>query len=265
MRTPREAVLACSAIDPSAPSYAAVIALLEAAEAAIQDRSTRAEAALLAEDFDAIQSILREGPISRAVGGKIVGALLEKDLVVVLKSLVEINSNSLPGSPKGQSSFMAKHPSELSASENLLRDIAIKSHSDLLLRNLRRLRNLPEGERSPEKLNRLSGDLTTLMRAAQTGQLELVKALLEAGADPGIKNAEGKTALDLVCTMSTSEDCKEIRRLLQQKGSSSSGIAAIKDIPAAYLAAPILLALLIIGLLQWRNRHKGSAATKNTR
>ena len=33
--------------------------------------------------------------------------------------------------------------------------------------------------------------------AAWAGALEAVKLLLEAGADPGRRNAEGKTALDL--------------------------------------------------------------------
>jgi len=252
-RTPREAVLACSAIDPAAPSYATVIALLEEAEAAFHDRSTRAETALLAEDFDAIESILREGPISRAVGGEIVTAVVEKDLVSVLQRLVEINNQKLPGDSKDIRRLSETHPSELTASENFIRDYYTKTMSRLFVHLLRE--NAPH---KAETLNRLENDSTVLMNAARYGVLEQVKALLEAGADPDIKNAEGKTALDLVCAMSTSEDCKEIRRLLQQKGSSSSGIAAIKDIPAAYLAAPVLLALAILILAH--RRYKGSNA-----
>jgi hypothetical protein len=36
-----------------------------------------------------------------------------------------------------------------------------------------------------------------LHEAARPGALEVVKLLLDAGADPGRRNAEGKTALDL--------------------------------------------------------------------
>ena len=49
--------------------------------------------------------------------------------------------------------------------------------------------NIPVEERYHER--------TALMCAAQMGRLDMVKLLIEAGADPQIKDRDGKTALDL--------------------------------------------------------------------
>lgn len=49
----------------------------------------------------------------------------------------------------------------------------------------------------PRRVEALSARGGPLHEAAHAGALEVVKALLEAGADPARRNAEGKTALDL--------------------------------------------------------------------
>ena len=50
----------------------------------------------------------------------------------------------------------------------------------------------------PGAVNLLDGRGTALHEAARAGQLASAKALLEAGADPSIRDADGKTPLDLV-------------------------------------------------------------------
>jgi len=257
-RTPREAILACDAIDPAAPPYAAIIALLQEEEAAVLPRSTRAEAALDEENFDAVVSIIAEGPILDSVQEQIVAMAVRRNDLELLRRVFDIIKGLRV--PKDIRSEIYSRPvSDLSATEKFLHERALRSAGSSYLFWLRHAGPLPMPAQYLNTPQNTGDNLTMLMFASQYGQLEQVKALLEAGADPDIKNAEGKTALDLVCAMSTSEDCKEIRRLLQQKGSSSSGIAAIKDIPAAYLAAPILLVLVIIIFARRRYMRKQSS------
>ena len=49
----------------------------------------------------------------------------------------------------------------------------------------------------PDLVNAVSARGGPLHEAARAGALEAVKVLLDAGADPGRRNEEGKTALDL--------------------------------------------------------------------
>lgn len=54
-----------------------------------------------------------------------------------------------------------------------------------------------------------------LHEAARAGALEAVKALLEAGADPGRRNADGKTARDLARERPDQPWCVKVAELLE--------------------------------------------------
>jgi len=60
---------------------------------------------------------------------------------------------------------------------------------------------------------------TALMMAAAAGELELVRAMLEKGADVNARDSEGKTALDVAAT-------GEIAALLHEHGAQRSATAA---------------------------------------
>ena len=54
--------------------------------------------------------------------------------------------------------------------------------------------------------------ITDLMAASLNGHTEIVKLLMEKGANQGLKNNEGKTALDYA-------ENSDIKRLLEEVGS----------------------------------------------
>ncbi len=85
-------------------------------------------------------------------------------------------------------------------------------------------------------INRVSGDgITPLMMAAGYGYTDIVELLLRRGADPGIADSHGATALDLALTgvsdidRSTLFDCQnETVRALQRAGAPSATVPAAR-------------------------------------
>lgn len=211
-RTAREAVLACGAIDKAEPRYAAIIALLQEEEAAVSPRSARVEGAIKEEDFETALSIVAEGPILDPQREQVVALAVQRNDLDMLRRLFDlIKGLRVPRTILSE--IKNKPNSGLSATEKFVHEHQLRAGSSWLLFMLRHGGPIPA-----EKINALDknlNNLTMLMHAAQYGQLELVKALLEKGADPGLKNLEGKTAFDLACVGNPGKDCEEIRRLLE--------------------------------------------------
>ena len=59
-------------------------------------------------------------------------------------------------------------------------------------------------------------DVTALMNAAWSGNVECVRALLSRGADRTLRNDEGQTALEIAEGRSWKEGCTEAAALLRQ-------------------------------------------------
>jgi ankyrin repeat protein len=68
--------------------------------------------------------------------------------------------------------------------------------------------------RIPLDQRRAQGGATPLISAATNGNRELVKLLLDKGADPSIRNAEGKTAMQLLRDMNNTAFLAGYQRLL---------------------------------------------------
>ena len=65
------------------------------------------------------------------------------------------------------------------------------------------------------------GDVTVLMWAAARGHVEVVKTLLESGADPSARTRKGRTASEIAMQ----EGHDNVATLLRENGEAATGLA----------------------------------------
>ncbi len=211
-KTPREALLACAAVDADAPEYAAVVALLEAAEGVVRERSDRAAAALDKDDFGALQTIVTEGPLPHRLEERIIIAAVEQDNKELVAAALACDGFALPVRTLG--GIYKKPAGDLSASEKLVLEAWQKAEAEMIQDGLQR----SSKSDASDSINKLYRDQTPLMKMCAACNAQGVKVLLDAGADPAIKNSVGKKASDFVCSKYSGDDEAEIRRLLKEYG-----------------------------------------------
>lgn len=81
------------------------------------------------------------------------------------------------------------------------------------------VRNLLEAGANPNAKS--DGDVTVLIWAAARGHLEVVKALLESGAEPNARTRRGRTAVDIA----TQEGHDNVVALLRENGKEGVRLA----------------------------------------
>lgn len=95
--------------------------------------------------------------------------------------------------------------------------------------------------------SRDASGLTPLMRAALTTQLEVVEALLAAGADVNTRNADGNTAVWLACVGGSAD----VLKALSQAGADLNNLNVTSATALMYTAsagkAPMVAELLALG------------------
>ena len=81
------------------------------------------------------------------------------------------------------------------------------------------VRNLLQAGANPNAKS--DGDVTVLMWAAARGHVEVVKALLESGAEPNARTRKGRTAIDVA----TQEGHDHVASVLRENGKAGSRLA----------------------------------------
>jgi hypothetical protein len=201
MRTAKAGLLKCDALDRSSLEYGRILATLEAAEAAIGERSARAEEAVNAGEFDVVRAVLRAGLVKTDC---IIAAALERDDAGLTAFALEHGAELPLNLPIGE--WQKTNRQDLTACQRLVVDaVYCRNFQPMLIGGVMFLENW---------VNTLDKDMTPLMRACAECSALRVKALLEAGADAGVQNSEGKTAADYICAECDGPDAAAIRALL---------------------------------------------------
>jgi hypothetical protein len=209
IRTPRDALVTCEAIDRTSNAYSRVLALLDAAESAVQERSDRVASALADGNFEQVCVIALSGPLSISIRNKMLAVALEMENEQLLVLAMDLYAQ-----PTMELVLKLKNSAqdELTAIERTFE----REYHENLTAMVWGILAVEANKTMLTRVNTLHEDRTPLMRACARCNAELVKFILELGADPTIEASDGQRAVDFACRDAGSQDKSAILELLKR-------------------------------------------------